>query len=394
MYTFYVFLWATVTGSIFILFVHFLLKDTSFLLRSGLGFFAVTILLCILRLFTPLEFPSFQHRIEYPDFFSELIRPRYLFQTRIPLVYALGACSLGVSLVLLLRFLYKTGKISRTLETHSQEDPEAEETLRSIDEDCGIQVRRSALLKGPVLAGYRHPVIYLPRMPLSKNNLIDILRHEYTHWKRHHLALKFLIQLIIILFWWNPCVYVLSRDLSHIIEMICDEYAMDHYGKMEKFHYMDTLLHCLRHSAGIKEETEPRICALGFAAAASGSSTRQRLTYHMSKTEARSGRNPGVYLLYAAALCWMAVSYYVILQPSYDPPGKENYSNEDNSYLVECPDGSYEFYYEDYVIPVSAGEVDSGGYLVYTIIPYSEYKDLGDYKESPTYKKWIADKGK
>ena len=107
MYTFYAFFWAMFTGSLFILFLHFLMKDTSILLKTGLGFFILGTALCILRLFTPLEIPFHQYRIEYPRFISELIRPRDFFDTGIPLIYVIVFCSLMVSFILFLHFIFK-----------------------------------------------------------------------------------------------------------------------------------------------------------------------------------------------------------------------------------------------------------------------------------------------
>jgi len=372
MYSFYIFLWATITGSIFILFIHFLLKDTSFLLRTGLGFFAVCTLLCVLRLFTPLEFSPLLHKIEYPGWVSGLIRPRYLFHTEIPAEYALIAFSLMVSFILLCRYLFRTAKISRTLFSHSTEDPEAESLLHTIDDNCGIRVRRTELIKGPVIIGVRRPVIYLPEMELSVMNLSDILRHEYTHWKRHHLPIKILIQLVTILFWWNPCIYILARDLSHIIEMICDEYAMNRYDKMEKVHYMSTLIHCLRRSSGHGSSAEPKICGMGFVSSGSGRSTKQRVSYHLNKAASASRRRVGVSLLYALAFCWMIGSYFIIFVPAYTPDKQQLYSEETEAYLVEKADGTYEFHFGEYVVPVTREEMESDRYMIYPVLSEEE----------------------
>ena len=217
MYTFYAFFWAVLTGSIFILFLHYMLKDTSFLLKTGLGFFILGTVLCILRLFTPLDIPFHQYRVEYPRFISEIIRPRNFFHTGIPLGYVIIGCSLFVSLVLFLRFLYRIRKMEKVLDSHSTQAGDAEEILRTIDGKCDVAVKKSRLIKGPVILGYLHPVIYLPDMSFSRKNLTDILRHEYTHWKRHHLAIKFVLQCITFLFWWNPCIYLLRKDITHLM---------------------------------------------------------------------------------------------------------------------------------------------------------------------------------
>lgn len=393
MYTFYAFLWAVFTGSLFILFLHLMLKDTSLLLKTGLGFFLLGTALCILRLFTPLEIPFHQYRIEYPRLISELIRPRTFLNTGISMLYVMAAISLGVSVVLFVRFLYKIRKMEKALETHSREDRAAEEILQAIDEVCPLKVRRSPLIKGPVILGYLHPVIYLPEMVFSRKNISDILRHEYTHWKRHHLTIKFALQCITILFWWNPCIYLLRSDVVHLIEIMCDEVAMNSYHEKEKLHYMATILQCLRHSAGMRPEEVTRDCALGFAAVRDGTATKQRLAYHLNKTPLAARKRYQIYLLNGITILWMLASYFVILQPFYKPAGVENYSNEENAYLVERADGAYEFHYGTSVVPVSRKDVEEDGYYIYTIIPYEEYKDLGSYEEAESYLEYMEDRG-
>ncbi|MBR5047601.1 MAG: M56 family metallopeptidase, partial [Eubacterium sp.] len=283
-------------------------------------------------------------------------------------------------------------KMEKVLDSHSTQAGDAEEILRTIDGKCDLEVKRSKLIKGPVILGYLHPVIYLPDMSFSQKNLTDILRHEYTHWKRHHLAIKFILQCITFLFWWNPCIYLLRKDITHLIELICDEIAMTPYHEQEKLHYMTTILQCLKHSAGMNAAGETRDCALGFAAVMPGYTTKQRLTYHMNKTPLATRKRYQIYLLNGIAIFWMLASYFVILQPFYNPEKVQSYSNEENSYLVESADGSYEFHYDGYVVPVSRESVEEDGYYIYTIIPYEEYKDLGSYEEAETYLKYMENR--
>ena len=386
---FYAFLWAMFTGSLFILFLHFMLKDTSFLLKSGLGFFIFGTALCILRLFTPLDITRHQYRIEYPRFISELIRPRVFSYMGIPVLYVIVLISLSVSLALFLRFLYKVRKTERVLKENAKEDKESEEILHTIDESCPLPVRRTTLLKGPVIVGYLHPVIYLPETYFTRKNLIDILRHEYTHWKRHHLAIKFILQCVTILFWWNPCIYLLRKDMVHLIELICDEIAMRTYEQKERLHYMATILQCLRYSVKGTLEEKTGDCALGFVAVIKGNATKQRLTYHLNKTPLAARQKYQIYLLNGITICWLLASYFVILQPFYKPKDEHRYSNEENAYLVECQDGSYEFHYGSDIVPVTRESMTQDGYYIYPVIPYEEYKDLGNYEEAQSYQELL-----
>lgn len=65
--------------------------------------------------------------------------------------------------------------------------------------------------------------------------------HEYLHWKRKDLWKKFIINIIGMIFWWNPLAYLLCKDLDQIIELNCDNAMSNKYSEMDTLYYLDTL---------------------------------------------------------------------------------------------------------------------------------------------------------
>ena len=155
---------------------------------------------------------------------------------------------------------------------------------------------------------------------------------------------------------------------------------------------MATILQCLRHSAVVPGKEETRDCALGFVSVTGGKTTKQRVTYHLNKTPMVARKRYRIYLLNGIAVFWLLASYFVILQPFYQPDDAENYSNGENAYLVECQDGSYEFHYGANIVSVPRESMEQDGYYIYPVISYEEYKDLGSYQEAQSYQEMFLDK--
>ena len=94
----------------------------------------------------------------------------------------------------------------------SEGDGVAEKILREIDSECPIKIEYNLAIAEPFIKGLRHPVIYLPEKECNEKELEFILMHEYLHWKRKDLWKKFIINIIGMIFWWNPLAYLLCKE--------------------------------------------------------------------------------------------------------------------------------------------------------------------------------------
>ena len=414
MIAFYVFVWATITGSFSILFLHLLLKRTSFMVRTGIGFFVMLCVFCILRILLPMEFEHFQYRIEYPSFLSYFFRERHLFHTDFTIIQLTVLVALAISLIRLFQ-LYRTATgICKTMKSEAIPFEEGNTLLHSLIPECKIPVYYTRLSSTPVIVGYLHPVIYLPYRRYSAEQLTHILYHEYTHWKYHHIHIRLFIQIIVCFFWWNPFIYMFQKDVSHVIEMVCDSLVTQLYPSESKLSYLNTIIHCLRKPEKPSPShhwKNPNHPAIGFAADPRSFATQQRFSYMLRRDKYLNDsghakdkaanftsisklisplRNWGfVCLMYAFTLFCMVSTYYFMMQPAFEPENVMQYSNSTNSYLVDLGNGSYEFHYKGYCHRVPQKEVDAGYFCIYTMIPYEEYANLGSYKDSPSYRHFL-----
>lgn len=105
-----------------------------------------------------------------------------------------------------------------------------------------IELRVNPLVATPMLVGYFHPCIILPRADVSEEAFQYIVMHELTHYKRRDIVYKWLVQLAVCLHWFNPFVYVMRREIELACEFACDEAVIRRTGYGRAKDYGETLL--------------------------------------------------------------------------------------------------------------------------------------------------------
>ena len=70
------------------------------------------------------------------------------------------------------------------------------------------------LISSPLLIGFFRPCIVLPSADLPPADFQYTILHELAHYKRRDMFYKWLVQLAVCVHWFNPLVYVMSRDVG------------------------------------------------------------------------------------------------------------------------------------------------------------------------------------
>lgn len=94
----------------------------------------------------------------------------------------------------------------------------------------------------PMMLGILKPKIVLPRREYNEELLLNILRHELTHYRRFDMLYKWATTAILALHWFNPIAWFIRRELNRACEMSCDEMLLRSMDKSEKQSYGNTLL--------------------------------------------------------------------------------------------------------------------------------------------------------
>ena len=158
-------------------------------------------------------------------------------------VWGIGtALSFGATVCAYLRF---TIRLRRTLR---RPDRSVREVYASIP-GRKPSLYRSAAVRTPMMYGVFAPRIVLPEREYDEELLLNILRHELTHYRRHDTLYKWFAAAVLSAHWFNPLSWIIRRELGRACELSCDEMLLRSMTRGEKQSYGNTLLSMAASSA-------------------------------------------------------------------------------------------------------------------------------------------------
>lgn len=108
-------------------------------------------------------------------------------------------------------------------------------------------------ISSPMLVGFWRPCIVMPDTHISEKEFRYIVTHELMHEKRRDILYKWLVQFTVCLHWFNPLVYVMSREISKACELSCDEAVLEKMGYEHAADYGKTLLEAMAAAGRYRE---------------------------------------------------------------------------------------------------------------------------------------------
>jgi TonB family protein len=140
------------------------------------------------------------------------------------LVWILGIISL---VFIYVRNEYLFHKLLKDSEPFAEQTNLAELATR-LGINHPIAIRFSANAPAPFTKGFNKPVIYLPRSALGWNGpqLNHVLCHELAHVKRNDILPITLQNIINVLYFFHPLVWLANQQLNFQREKICDDIAV------------------------------------------------------------------------------------------------------------------------------------------------------------------------
>lgn len=152
---------------------------------------------------------------------------------------------ISVAVILLIRYFYKRLKVRRCLEQYIMKDIETKEYYESFLKQAKIKNVRIAVIPGEKQAaifGVIRPIMILPDAVLEEKTVAHMIRHEMKHYANYDLWLKFFVDLLVVIHWWNPVVYVMRKELSLAFELSNDYMVTRDMPELEKLEYAQTLV--------------------------------------------------------------------------------------------------------------------------------------------------------
>lgn len=104
-------------------------------------------------------------------------------------------------------------------------------------------------ITSPMLVGFLHPVILLPHIKITDDELPLILKHELIHLVQYDLWYKALILMATVLHWFNPVVYIMAKATAMQCEISCDALVLQDADFGQRRQYGEAIIGVVRNGA-------------------------------------------------------------------------------------------------------------------------------------------------
>lgn len=204
-----------------------------------------------------------------------------------------------------------------------------------------------------MLVGLLHPTIYLPQLDFTEGELYAILAHEYFHYKNKDILLMIVTNLTCIIFWWNPLVYVLRKNVNMALELNNDFFAITTMPNTTLANYLKSILKIADKPAGASlTNAVPSTNAASFIKSQDEMAERVDAMLLYQKPQKKQALISAIFCV--CMLFCFCISYVFILQSQggiekakallSQEEGSENVVFGDPPYLIINEDGTYSLY--------------------------------------------------
>lgn len=350
------YLMAILSVSCLICFLYMIMKDRRIPQRLSIRFLRYFSLFILLRLMLPFEF---FHTITIPsehilptiiDFCNELV----LFTIRDTAI-TLSWLLLSVWVCGIIYIVWKTVRNYKKLYDiipyfpNLADDPDSKipEILESVYKTNPVRhpvkkVIRTKFVNTPCIIGFFSPVIFLPALDLTPEELYCVLYHELSHLRHIDFIWMLFTEILCIINWWNPLIRLLRTEMTTIMEFHADNTVFSDLAPEYRELYLDCLIKIARNQ---QIGSPLPVMSLPFSTHTQSFLGRRILRL----IESESCRPFADVLVKGIAVLLLIVSTMFIIEPAWMPvngAGGEYYLT-DSSYLLMQPDGSYDLYIDE-----------------------------------------------
>ena len=308
-------------------------KKTDFIAKHGINLLLLSSLLAVIRLILPIDLHNAKiiniHHIYQPIkkiLFFKIGNRLFVYQLLL-LVWGIGTLSL--LFYYLCSSLFEIYKLNH-LKYISSPDIEA---LYSNYTNIKIVIKVSSEIDVPLVWGFFKCHIYFPNYDLSSDEWKFILDHEVLHIKLHDTFIKIFLLFLTALFWWNPIMYILRKDIDQMLELRCDGILTQDYSIEMQNKYLETILSILKHKTPPNSKSH---LTASFVNRSAYSLTRQRFEIILSTNRLNKAK---ALLYYSISFLLFVSSYFIILQPA-----TKTTTEQGPTLILHTSENNYELY--------------------------------------------------
>lgn len=118
--------------------------------------------------------------------------------------------------------------------------------VKQIGRSMGVKKRPEIYIcpnvPSPMILGFTRQFILLPDVPYDHSEVDYILKHELVHMKRCDVWYKLILLAVFAVHWYNPIGYLLLREATRDLEMLCDDFVIEGLGADECKRYSKVIL--------------------------------------------------------------------------------------------------------------------------------------------------------
>lgn len=339
--------------NILLIFLALLLQNQNIMLRMGFKLIQIFIVLTIFRFLFPLELP-FTINIYYPETISELLSIflykkfsllgiTFYIWNILEVIWGIGF------LIHLFQYLKTKYSLYRFIQKHGTKVNSEEPYASLLPKICQeknihktIHIIKLPMIQSPMVSKFLTYYICIPEnLCLDTTELTYTLCHETSHIKHHDLMVKTLIQMICMIYWWNPFCYLLKKQTDLLCELRVDQSVIN--NQKEKGAYLRCLIKVMEQI-----ENEPSIHKYNGISLSSKSKTVMQKRFNFIIQSESAKPHPFLKLLLIPICVIYLFSLIFIFEPSSVDPETERTTDELSSnmtYMIQKSDGTYDVYY-------------------------------------------------
>lgn len=354
-FSLYGFITTCLLTSILAVIFYFIAHNFKLISEIGLNSIMVFMILTGIRLLLPFEFlvsMEINLSVLFPAFYSLICTP--IVSCLLIFIWIGGAVFFFIKS--LKSYLAFTKAIMDFEQIHC---PEVEDIIDKLSDRYGdlskIKVVQSTFFVTPMLFGILRPVIILPKINLSYDEISCILEHEVAHYRHHDLIIKSLYEIVCIIYWWNPLIHILRKEISNVLELNIDVTVTNTLNELKKISYMQ----CILNIAKMHQQIKPHFTAISLVNANSHLYQRFEMVFNFSVNKSGFSKNIINFILWLIFF----VSFFLVFQPNYSSDMEKVQDTfvitPDNGYFVKNSKNGYDLYLDGHYTVTIDNMVDS-----------------------------------
>ncbi len=323
----------------------------AFLFRKISGFIIVLTyaVFILIRLVLPVEF-SFSHSVAFvrglPELRRVLATPiSEIGDFNVTVLFVICSIWILVSLGILVRTVTNYRVFRRDIETSIVGYVDIIECPHH-NSNKKLAFVISSAVDTPLIVGYVKPLVVFPMIHFTAEEIAVITKHELAHYKSGDLWVKLAVKFVMIVYWWNPCVYLFGRIVSGVLETKIDRLLISRMTKEEQITYLE----CLLKVAKTRVEARKNDMSLSFGNVKVYASIMRMVSIDNELDQRTRIPLLQVLILTLIMIMPMLFSFFTTFEP-YSIPNRDAASTfsitTKNAYLVHAANGTYDLFIDN-----------------------------------------------